>query len=74
MKPKVPCQNCKQRQLHCHSQCSLYAEYRKQLQLYKEAENKQKELDSFLFVAKQALMKKGAQRMYYSSNRKAGNK
>ena len=69
MKPNVPCQNCKQRQLHCHSQCGLYAEYRKQLQLHKEAENKQKELDSFLFITKQALMKKGATRLYY--NKKA---
>lgn len=63
---KVPCQNCSKRQLHCHSQCSLYAEYRQQLQLDKDKLNKQRELDSFLFITKQALMKKGATRLYYN--------
>lgn len=66
---KVPCQGCANRCLHCHASCKLYADYRQQLQQHRAAENKQKELDSFLFVAKQALMKKGATRLYY--NKKA---
>ena len=66
---KVPCQGCTKRTLHCHSQCSLYADYKQQLQQHKYKVNEQRALDSFLFLSKQALMKKGATRIYY--NKKA---
>lgn len=71
---KVPCKGCTKRCLHCHSSCEQYAEYRKQIEAHRAREKAEYDTESFFFSVKSQLMHKGAQRMYYSSNRKAGNK
>ena len=65
-----PCKNCKLRSLHCHSTCTGYAAYRAELAAHKDKEKAMKDYDNFSFAVKKALMKKGADRMYYSANKK----
>ena len=65
MKISVPCHNCPDRCFCCHAACAKYAAYKAQLDLLKEYNRKQAELDSFNFAAKKALMKRTLTRKYY---------
>ena len=66
-----PCNGCDKRHFCCHSTCPKYAVYREQLSRQRDIERKEYDLISFQFATKKALMKKGADRMYVSKNKKA---
>ena len=42
---RVPCLNCLDRQLNCHSKCAKYIEFKKQNKALKEKINKNKQLE-----------------------------
>lgn len=50
-----PCKNCTNRQLHCHSQCEAYADYKRKLEIAREEENKRAEENNFNYAEKTAL-------------------
>lgn len=52
-----PCKNCPKRQLHCHSQCEAYAEYKRKLEIAREEENKRAEENNFNFAERRAVRK-----------------
>lgn len=52
-----PCKNCTKRQLHCHSQCEAYADYKRKLEIAREEENKRVEENNFNFAERRAVRK-----------------
>lgn len=50
-----PCKDCKNRQLHCHSSCEAYGEYKQKLETARDAKNKCAEENNFNFAVKTAL-------------------
>ena len=62
MRPKPPCKDCFDRKLGCHGVCQRYKDWKGILA--KEAEARQKELDSFGSLArnKELFRKVGMQR------------
>lgn len=66
-----PCKDCVERHFCCHASCTKYAAYRTELTEQKQLEKADNELNNFNFAVKKQLMKKGANRMYYSANKKA---
>ena len=44
---KVPCKNCNERNIECHSHCEKYKEYQKQNEELKEKRRLQREADVY---------------------------
>lgn len=53
-----PCKNCTKRQLHCHSSCKAYGEYKRKLEIAREEENKRAEENNFNYAEKTALRRR----------------
>lgn len=52
-----PCKDCTKRQLHCHSKCKAYAEYKQKLEIAREKENKRAEENNFNYAERRAVRK-----------------
>lgn len=50
-----PCKGCTKRQLHCHSKCEAYAEYKQKLEIARGIENKRAEENNFNYAERSAL-------------------
>lgn len=44
---KVPCKDCKYRNLGCHDTCFLYKEWKNQARVRKEKEEKQRDINDY---------------------------
>lgn len=50
-----PCKNCENRELHCHSSCKAYGEYKQKLETARKKENERAEENNFNYAERSAL-------------------
>lgn len=56
--PGMPCKGCEDRQLHCHSSCERYKEYRAILDDNKNEKQAEREVNSFIYDTKSQIRKR----------------
>lgn len=68
MMPASPCKGCEERQLHCHSGCERYREYRSQLEKNKAEQHAKVEENAFMYDIKKSVARR------YDRRRKGDDK
>ena len=52
----MPCKGCKDRVLHCHSNCEKYDSYKEECELERQQRHEQFELVSFLYDSRRRVV------------------